>query len=169
MNAPVTWFEESRAPSAPLYGAGVLGVLLLSSLAAFLLSSRLRAMIATPMSPLVQATASVSQTRDYSIRARKLSRDELGVLVDAFNEMLAGIEFRDSELRDYRKRRLILSCFRGRPLEMNGIGLAARHHRDGLDLHGVAVAGNGETPLHNLVPRRLQLDELRPVEPQRHF
>jgi PAS domain S-box-containing protein len=83
-----------------LYGAGVLGVLLASSLAAFLLSSRLRAIIATPISQLVRATASVSQTRDYSIRAPKVSGDELGVLVDAFNEMLAGIQFRDSELRD---------------------------------------------------------------------
>jgi PAS domain-containing protein len=83
-----------------LYGATVLGVLLASSLIAFLLSSRLRDTIAEPILNLAQATASVSKTRDYGIRAKKLSTDELGVLVDAFNEMLASIQFRDKELRD---------------------------------------------------------------------
>jgi PAS domain S-box-containing protein len=82
-----------------LYGPIVLGILLAASLIAFFLSSKLRALIATPISQLAHATASVSQTKDYSIRARKLSGDELGVLVDAFNEMLAGIQSRDKELR----------------------------------------------------------------------
>ena len=82
-----------------LYGSTVLGVLLASSLLAFLLSSRLRAVIATPISQLVHATTSVAETGDYSIRAEKLSGDEMGVLVDRFNEMLAGIQSRDNELR----------------------------------------------------------------------
>ena len=72
------------------------GVLLASSLLAFLLSSKLRAVIATPISQLVRATTSVSETGDYSMRAEKLSGDELGVLVDRFNEMLAGIQSRDN-------------------------------------------------------------------------
>jgi PAS domain S-box-containing protein len=82
-----------------LYGATVLGVLLVSSLIAFLLSSKLRAVIATPISQLVRATTSVSETSDYSVRAQRLSGDELGVLVDRFNEMLAGIQSRDNHLR----------------------------------------------------------------------
>ncbi len=77
-----------------LYGSTVFGVLLASSLLAFLLSSRLRAVIATPISQLVRATTPVSETGDYSTRAEKLSGDELGVLVDRFNEMLAGIQSR---------------------------------------------------------------------------
>jgi PAS domain S-box-containing protein len=82
-----------------LYGSMVLGVLLASSLLAFLLSSRLRAVITTPVSQLVRATTSVAETGDYSIRAEKLSGDELGVLVDRFNEMLEGIQSRDNELK----------------------------------------------------------------------
>jgi PAS domain S-box-containing protein len=81
-----------------LYGTTVLGVLLLSSLIAFLLSSSLRAAIASPISHLVRATTSVAQTSDYSVRAQKVSGDELGVLVDRFNEMLAGIQSRDNNL-----------------------------------------------------------------------
>ncbi len=82
-----------------LYGATVLGVLLVSSLIAFLLSTRLRESIATPIARLVRATTSVANTGDYSIRAEKLSDDELGVLVDRFNEMLERVQTRDEELR----------------------------------------------------------------------
>jgi PAS domain S-box-containing protein len=88
-----------------LYGATVLGVLLVSSAIAFLLSSKLRAVIATPISQLVSATRSVSETGDYRVRARKLSGDELGVLVDRFNEMLAGIQSRDDNLRTALRER----------------------------------------------------------------
>ena len=86
--------ERSR-----LYGATVLVVLLASSLIAFLLSSGLRAVIAAPITDLVAATRAVAKARDYSIRARKQSGDELGVLVDAFNEMLARVQSRDNDLQ----------------------------------------------------------------------
>jgi PAS domain S-box-containing protein len=82
-----------------LYGATVFGVLLGSSLLAFLLSSRLRAVIATPIARLVRATTAVAETGDYAIRAQKLSSDELGVLVDRFNDMLSGIQSRDAQLK----------------------------------------------------------------------
>ncbi|HLK20342.1 MAG TPA: ATP-binding protein [Bryobacteraceae bacterium] len=82
-----------------LYGGTVLGVLLASSALALLLSSRLRAVIATPISQLVSATTSVAQTGDYRIRAQRFSNDELGTLVDRFNEMLAGIQSRDDDLK----------------------------------------------------------------------
>jgi PAS domain S-box-containing protein len=82
-----------------LYGTTVVAVLLASSLIAFLLSSRLRAAIATPVSRLAKATTLVSRTKDYSIRVQKDSGDELGVLVDAFNEMLGSIQSRDNEVR----------------------------------------------------------------------
>jgi PAS domain S-box-containing protein len=82
-----------------LYGQAVLLILLVSSFVAFVLSSRLRAIIAGPISQLADATRSVTETRDYSIRAQKLSGDELGALADGFNEMLARIQSQDSELR----------------------------------------------------------------------
>jgi len=87
-----------------LFGSTVFGVLLASSILAFLLSSRLRAVIETPIAQLVRATTLVAQTGDYSTRAEKMSGDELGVLVDRFNEMLAGIQSREEDLKRERER-----------------------------------------------------------------
>ncbi|MES1257207.1 MAG: PAS domain S-box protein [Acidobacteriota bacterium] len=81
-----------------LYGVIVLGVPLAASLLSLLLSSRLRAIVTTPVSNLARVAARVSSTRDYNIRAEKQSGDELGILVDSFNEMLSAIQFRDDEL-----------------------------------------------------------------------
>ena len=82
-----------------IYGLTVLLALLLSSIAAIVLSTRLRALIAEPILELANATKTVSQTKDYSIRARKLSDDEVGVMADALNQMLDGIQSRDEDLR----------------------------------------------------------------------
>jgi PAS domain S-box-containing protein len=81
-----------------LDSALLLGVLLVSSLIAFLISERLGAVIAMPISQLVGATTSVTETGDYGIRVQKVSGDELGLLGDRFNEMLAGIQSRDDSL-----------------------------------------------------------------------
>jgi PAS domain S-box-containing protein len=83
-----------------LYGVTVLILLLACSLLAFLLSAKLSAIIATPISQLVEAASAISETKDYSLRAPKFSGDELGVLVDAFNGMLTGIQSRDNDLRE---------------------------------------------------------------------
>ncbi len=63
-------------------------VLLASSLVAFLLSSRLQRVISGPILGLARAARTVSTEKNYSVRATKDSEDELGLLVDSFNEML---------------------------------------------------------------------------------
>ena len=90
---------DEIAARTRLYSGTVLVVLLFSSLVAFLISERLGNIIASPISQLARTTTSVSETSDYSIRAQKLSGDELGVLVDRFNEMLASIQSRENHLR----------------------------------------------------------------------
>ncbi len=87
-----------------LYGSTIFGVFLVSMLLAFLLSNRLRAVIATSIARLVRATTTVAETDDYSVRAEKHSGDELGVLVDRFNEMLARIQSRTNEVEKERAR-----------------------------------------------------------------
>lgn len=82
-----------------VYGAAMLAIVILAGTFALLLSSRLQTVIAVPIARLARTTAAVSATRDYSIRAEKMTQDELGTLVDGFNEMLAGIQSRDQDVR----------------------------------------------------------------------
>jgi PAS domain S-box-containing protein len=90
---------DEVAERLKVYGLTVLIFVLISSLVAFLISSRLLTLITRPISQLVLATTAVAETNDYSVRAQKLSKDELGVLVDRFNDMLGGIQSRDKNLR----------------------------------------------------------------------
>jgi PAS domain S-box-containing protein len=82
-----------------VYTQMVAFMLLASSLFAFLLSSRLRTLIAGPISHLAETARAVSQSRDYGIRARKDSQDELGTLAEDFNTMLMRIQSQHVELR----------------------------------------------------------------------
>ena len=84
-----------------VYGGIVLASLLASSLMAFLLSSRLRAMVSAPISKLAQAATSIS-SGDYSVRVPKESNDELGVLVGAFNRMAERVQSRETDLENAR-------------------------------------------------------------------
>ena len=85
-----------------LYSAIVIAILLLSIVVALALSTRLRDAIALPISRLATAAASISDTGDYTVRVQKDSADELGILVDAFNNMLARIQSRDIEVQNAR-------------------------------------------------------------------
>lgn len=63
-------------------------VMILAGILGFLFSSVLQNIITEPLSKLVNAAKGVSERKDYSVRVDKESEDELGLLVDAFNEML---------------------------------------------------------------------------------
>jgi len=82
----------------------IVAVLLLSSLAAFLVSSRLQKVISGPILSLAEVAKAVSEKKDYSTRALKQSNDEVGLLIEAFNEMLEQIQQRDSELMDAKEQ-----------------------------------------------------------------
>lgn len=78
----------------------IVGLLLLGcSLVAFLVASRLQTIISEPISDLAKTAAEVAREKNYSLRAVKQSHDEVGQLIEGFNEMLAQIQERDSALR----------------------------------------------------------------------
>jgi len=77
-------------------------VLAASLLVAFFLSVRLQRVISGPVLQLARAVHAVALDKNYSVRATKQSNDELGLLVDGFNEMLAQIQARDSALQKAR-------------------------------------------------------------------
>jgi PAS domain S-box-containing protein len=75
-----------------IYAAIAALILFGSVIVALVLANRLQKRISDPIIALSNTARIVSERRDYSVRAPKLSPDELGVLTDAFNDMLARIE-----------------------------------------------------------------------------
>jgi signal transduction histidine kinase/CheY-like chemotaxis protein len=74
-------------------------VILLSVLATFFVSSRLVRLMMEPILRLAGIARRVSEQEDYTLRAVATSRDEVGTLIGAFNQMLERIQERDSALQ----------------------------------------------------------------------
>jgi PAS domain S-box-containing protein len=88
----VSDYQSGYRQSLRLYGT-VLGVVLLLSVGlALFLSQRLQGLITQPILELAQTAQQVADKQDYSVRALKSGKDEVGQLTDAFNAMLAKIE-----------------------------------------------------------------------------
>lgn len=74
-------------------------VLVFSVLLAFLVSSHFLRKITSPILQLAGLASTVSSKKDYSLRAERGGRDEIGQLVYSFNQMLEGIQQRDAALQ----------------------------------------------------------------------
>jgi two-component system, sensor histidine kinase and response regulator len=81
------------------YFAVMCAVFLAALLSASIISARLQDAITRPIRELAWTAKMISVEQNYSIRAAKESDDELGHLVEGFNQMLAQIELRDADLR----------------------------------------------------------------------
>jgi signal transduction histidine kinase/DNA-binding response OmpR family regulator len=82
----------------------ITSIAIISFLIVVLLSTKLQRVFTAPLTELMQTMKSVSLEKKYDIRAKKLSNDEYGTLVDVFNEMLNEIQQRDSQLASYSQR-----------------------------------------------------------------
>jgi signal transduction histidine kinase len=89
---------EALTARARQYGAIVLVVMLVASGAALLLVSSLQGIVLGPILDVVRTARHVSIRKEYHLRARKYGQDEIGALVDAFNDMLQRIEEHEREL-----------------------------------------------------------------------
>jgi len=79
--------------------AGIAAVVALLAMAvAWLVSNRLQRVITQPILAMGAAAREVVEQRDYSRRVGKTGDDEVGALVDAFNEMMGEIEQRTQAL-----------------------------------------------------------------------
>ncbi len=85
------------------YAVMLVVVSLGSLMMALLLSSVLQRSISVPIRQLAQVTRRVSVEKNYSIRAAKHSGDEIGELIDDFNNMLDQLELRDISLQQTTK------------------------------------------------------------------
>jgi signal transduction histidine kinase len=75
------------------------GVLILVLFGAYLFSRSVQRIVTTPILRLAKAASAVSTAGDYSLRVDKTSEDELGTLVDQFNNMLDQVRQRDQEVK----------------------------------------------------------------------
>jgi len=78
-------------------------IILLTSLLAYLISCRLQTFISAPIIHLAHTVQLVAEEKDYRRRAIASTHDEMGNLINGFNNMLEQIETRDRELQQNRE------------------------------------------------------------------
>ncbi len=86
----------------------IISVLAGISLVSFFLSMPLLTLISLPIKKLVDKVEKINDAQDYSLRAVKVNNDELGVLVDAFNGLIATVEAQNLALIQAKDRYLAL-------------------------------------------------------------
>jgi len=94
----------ARAARLRVYGLILLGVLMAAGVLAFFLSHFLQRQISQPILSLAETAKTVTERKDYSVRAEKGSGDELGFVTDAFNAMLEQIELNHAVLGESEER-----------------------------------------------------------------
>ncbi|WP_337660540.1 ATP-binding protein [Anderseniella sp. Alg231-50] len=75
---------------------------LIASLLGVGVSSRLKRSVTSPLDSLMGVISRVSDEKDLTVRAERVSNDEIGKLVDAFNDMLDQVNDRDVALARHR-------------------------------------------------------------------
>ena len=90
-----------------------------------LLSLSLRRRFLNPILHLAQIADKVTKSNNYSLRAKQLSKDEVGQLTTCFNDMLSTIEQRESSLENQVR-------LRTKELENANIQLHQYAYQDGL-------------------------------------
>ena len=98
-------FTELQEHLARAFALSAL-VSLVAVLLVYVFSLRIRGLLIKPVELLSETARSISQTRDYSQRARKVSNDELGVFTETFNSMLEQIQKQDLEIQASRAEAL---------------------------------------------------------------
>lgn len=81
------------------------GIMILSFFVALLLSHRLQRVISSPILKLAHTAKVISSHKDYSVRAERDEdhNDEIGTLIDGFNEMIREVESREKELKQRKE------------------------------------------------------------------
>src|ERR1051325_3678168 len=76
---------------------------------ALLLSALFQRTISRPIRRLLDVEKHVSKTKDYSLRAEKHADDEVGKLIDGFNEMLSEIRARYAKIFERHRQEMALA------------------------------------------------------------
>ncbi|WP_339511292.1 ATP-binding protein [Pseudomonas sp. RL_15y_Pfl2_60] len=77
-------------------------ILIISAMLWFLVARQIRRLITKPIRKLEELSRQVTREENYSLRAKRGNKDEIGSLADAFNTMLMRIEAREQQLKRAR-------------------------------------------------------------------
>ena len=102
---------------------------LISCFLALLLTSKMSAALYRPIQNLDRTSQNIARLKDWSLRAEKQSEDELGALVDTFNEMVTIIEKDQHELERLAYYDALTKIPNRRLLEQKVISALARAKR----------------------------------------
>ena len=92
--------ELSSLMKALLTATAIIAIV--TVLVAFIISSKLQQFISRPILKLAGTVERVSAEKNFAIRAQEAGQDEVGLLIDGFNDMLGQIQQRDEQLRKHR-------------------------------------------------------------------
>jgi PAS domain S-box-containing protein len=81
------------------YACLAAAIIVASLFVAYLLSRMLQKQISLPVLALAETAKSISLHRDFSVRAKKSGEDEVGLLTDAFNQMLSETQAQDEAIK----------------------------------------------------------------------
>lgn len=81
------------------YGVIVGSLICAAFILAYMLSLRLQRIISEPVVSLLLTIKRIAHDKDYSQRAEQKNRDEIGTLINGFNEMVGQIQSADSQLK----------------------------------------------------------------------
>lgn len=82
----------------------MVGIMVGALVSAVMLAAYLQRVISRPVLNLADTTQTISARGDYSLRVQKEGNDELGLLYDSFNAMLAQIQQREADLTRSEER-----------------------------------------------------------------
>lgn len=94
--------ELNQALGSQMIAAGI--VLAISIIVGVFASSHLQEFVTSPILRLASTAEKISQSEDYAIRVSHDSDDEIGVLYNQFNGMLARVESREKDVVQASKR-----------------------------------------------------------------
>lgn len=95
----VIWAGTSELMSRLASFLVIVSIIMIAALViAYALSAKLQGPIANSVVRLAQTMRAVTEGKNYALRAEKQSSDEIGQLIDGFNDMLSQIQKQDEDL-----------------------------------------------------------------------